>query len=337
MSADGGARFVFAPGDMRALAGTLDRARSALISASLALLVVDTSELPGELASAVEAERRSLGGQLSGTQAGLEAGSRYLTRTAEKVEHLDQTGFFTSTGVGVKVGNAIFGELTDLGLHKSDRAGRGRRWAAALGALTGTKALSQAAAWHEWGATARKLARRDGWRSATAVQRMDAVLKERVGGGLRANYGVRTPASYGPKAGQGLRKIGSKAFGATPYVGVVVDAQQYLADGEKVRRDEPQTGVSQALTDIRDVTALVGSSNHLAADAWAVAGPLGVPGAAINESIGYTADLVVLGMDGTAAAARGVVAAGGDVVDGAEGVKDWAGRKIGGALRGAFR
>jgi hypothetical protein len=336
VSADGGARFVFAPGEMRSLSGTLDRARAALGSASLALLAVDTTDLPAELASAVEAERRSLQSQMLGTQAGLEAGSRYLTRTAENVEHLDDTGFFTSTGVGVKVGNAIFGELTDLGLHKSDRAGRARRWAGALGTLTGTSALSRAAAWHEWGAAARTLARRDAWRTATAVQRASSVLDARIGGGLRSDFRVRTPASYGPKAGQGVRKIGSKAFGAVPFVGAVVDGQQYLADGEKLRRDEPQTGVSQALTDVRDFTALVGSSNHLAADAWGVAGPLGVPGAAINEGIGYGADLVVLGMDSTAAAAKGVVAAGGAVADGAEGVENWAGRKIGSALRGAI-
>ena len=336
MSADGGARFVFAPGEMRALAGTLDRARAALSSASIALLVVDTSGLPAALASAVEAERRSLGSQLSGTGSGLEAGSRYLTRTAERVEHLDRTGFFTSTQAGVKVGNAIFGELADLGRHKSDRAGRARRWATALGALTGTKALVQAAGWHEWGAAARKLANRDEWRSATTVQRMRAVLDERIGAGLRANHRVRTPASEGPRSGQGWRKAGSKLAGAAPYAGAIADAQQYLYDGEKLRRDEPQTGVSQVLTDVRDVTALAGSSNHLAADAWAVAGPLGVPGAAINEAFGYGADLVVLGMDGTATAAKGAVAAGGAVVDAAEGARDWAGRRIGGALRGAF-
>jgi len=336
VSADGGARFVFAPGEMRALAGTLDRARSALSAASLALLVVDTSGLPGELVAAVEAERRSLGSQLAGTGAGLEAGSRYLTRTAEKVEHLDRTGFFTATGVGVKVGNAIFGELTDLGLHKSDRAGRARRWAGVLGLLTGTKALGQAAGWHEWGATARTLANRDEWRSASAVQRMRAVLDERIGGGLRANYGVRTPASYGPKAGKGLRKPAAKLFGAIPYAGVVVDAQQYLADGEKLRRDEPQTGLSQAATDVRDFMALAGSSNHLAADAWGAAGPLGVPGAAINESFGYGADLVVLGMDTTATAAKGAVAAADAVADAVDGAQDWAGRRIGSALRGAF-
>lgn len=336
MSADHGARFVFAPGEMRALAGTLDRARSGLSAAALALLVVDTAGLPGELAGAVEAERRSLGSQLAGTGAGLEAGARYLTRTAEQVEHLDDTGFFTSTGVGVKVGNAIFGELTDLGLHRSDRAGRARRWAGALAAVTGTRALGQAAAWHEWGATARTLANRDEWRSATAVRRLRQVLDERVGGGLRADYGVRTPASYGPEAGRGLRKPAAKLFGAVPYAGVVVDAQQYLADGEKLRRDEPQRGLSQALTDVRDLTALAGSSNHLAADAWAAAGPLGVPGAAINEGFGYGADLVVLGMDTTATAAKGVAAAGGAVADAAGGARDWAGRKVGSALRKAF-
>ncbi len=159
----------------------------------------------------------------------------------------------------------------------------------------------------------------------------------RVGAGLRNNYRVRTPGSYGPRAEQGLRNTaGRKVAGAAPFLGAVADVQQYAFDGEKLRRDEPQTGVSQALTDVRDFTALVGSSNHLAADAWAVAGPLGVPGAAINEGIGYSADLVVLGMDSTATAARGAVAAGGAVVDAAEGARDWAGRRIGGALRGAF-
>lgn len=314
---------------MRALASTLDRAQSALRSASQALLVVDTGGLPAQLAATVEAERRSLGSQLAGTGAGLEAGSRYLTRTAEKVEHLDETGFFAATGVGVKVGDAIFGELTDFGLHKSDLVGRARRWAGVLGALTGTKALVQAAAWHEWGATARALANREEWRSATAVGRLRAVLDERIGAGLRANYGVRTPASYGPKAGKGLRKLGAKLFGAIPLVGGLADFQQYLAAGAKLRRDEPQTGVSQVLTDIRDGTALLAASAHLEADLFVLGGPFGVPEAGLAEGIGYAADGVVLGMDTTATAAKGAVAA-------AHGARDWAGRKIGAALRGAF-
>jgi hypothetical protein len=321
---------------MRALAGTLDRARTALGSAASALFLVDTSELPGDLAGAVDAERRSLGSQLSGTQHGLEAGSRYLTRTAEKVEHLDDSGFFSSTGTGVKIGDAIFGEIADLGLHKKDRAGRARRWAGALGALTGTSALGQAAGWQEWGATARKLASRKEWRSATAVQRMSQVLDERIGGGLRNNYGARTPSSYGPDAGKGWRRAGSKVAGGLPYAGVALDVHTYLSDGEKVRRDEPQTGISQVATDVRDVTALIGSSNHVAADVWMLAGPVGVPGAAINEGIGYAADGLVLAMDGTVTVAKGVASAGGDVVKGIEGAGDWAGKKISGAFTGAF-
>ena len=336
VSADGGARFVFAPGEMRALAGTLDRCRAALGRGVAGTARGRHQRAAGGAASAVEAERRSIGSQLSGTGSGLEAGSRYLTRTAEQVEQLDESGFFASTNAGVKVGAAIFGELADLGVHKSDPAGRARRWATALGALAGTKALVQAAGWQEWGAAARKLAGRDEWRSATTVQRLRSVLDDRVGAGLRANHRLRTPAADGPQAGQGWRKAGARAAGAAPYVGALADAHQYLYDREKLRRDEPQTGVSQALTDVRDVTALVGSSNHLAADVWAVAGPLGVPGAAINEGFGYGADLVVLGMDGTAAAAKGAVAAGGAVVDAAEGARDWAGRRIGAALRGAF-
>ena len=337
MSAESGARFVFAPGEMRALAGTLDRARTALNAASIALLVVDTSGLPAALQSAVEAERRSLGSQLSGTGSGLAAGSSYLTRTAEQVEQLDRSGFFASTQAGVKIGAAVFGDLADLAVDKTDRAGRARRWATALGALTGTKALAQAAGWHEWGTAARKLANRESWRSATSVQRLRQVMDERIGAGLRNNYRIRTPGSYGPDADSGWRdKAGRKVGGAAPFVGALADLQQYAFDSEKLRRDEPQTGVSQALTDVRDFTALVGSSNHLAADAWAVAGPLGVPGAAINEGIGYGADLVVLGMDSAATVGKGAVAAGGDVVDGVDAAGDWAGRKIGGALRGAF-
>lgn len=68
-----------------------------------------------------------------------------------------------------------------------------------------------------------------------------------------------------------------------------------------------------------------------------MAGPLGVPGAALNEGAGYAADLVVLGMDGIAIAAKGVVGAGGTVVDAAGGVGDWAGKKLSVAWRGAFR
>ena len=42
-------------------------------------------------------------------------------------------------------------------------------------------------------------------------------------------------------------------------------------------------------------------------------------------------------MDSAATVGKGAVAAGGDALDAAGGARDWAGRQIGNALRGAFR
>jgi hypothetical protein len=311
---------VFAPAEMRQLAATLDRGRSGVADAELALLMVDTSGLPATVQSAVDSELASLRRVLAAVSNGLAAGTRYVSRTAEQVERLDDQGFFRQHGPLVKVGDAVLGEVVDIGLDRGDRAGRARRWARVLAALTGTSVLAQAAGWSEWRATARTLANGDGWRTATRVAKLRAVVDARAGAGMRANHGVRIPSREGPRAGTGFRRAGKSLAGALPYAGTAADAWQYLADGERLRQDEPQTGVSQALTDIRDFTALVGSSNHLAADAWSLAGPIGLPGEAINETIGYTADGAVLAMDGTAWAGKRVAHAGHAVLDKAGGL-----------------
>jgi hypothetical protein len=313
-------RYLFVPGEMRRLAATLDRGRSSVDAAVLALLLVYTTGLPAKVRSAVDSELASLRRLLTGVSDGLSAGSRYVSGTAERVERLDEQGFFRRNGPLVKVGDAVLGETVDIGLDRGDRAARARRWARVLAALTGTSVLAQAASWSEWRSTARKLARGDGWRTATRVTRLRAAVDARVGEGLRANYGVRTPSREGPRAGSGFRRLGRTAAGALPYAGTAVDAWQYRSDWEKLRRDEPQTGVSQALTDIRDFTALVGSSNHLAADVCSLTGPVGLPGAAINESIGYAADGAVLTMDGAAWAGKRVAHAGGAALDKAAGL-----------------
>jgi len=305
MLADGApTRYLFVPGEMRQLAATLDRCKSAVDAAVVELLLVDTTLLPAQVRSTVESECAALRRQLGGVGDGVAAGARYVSHTAERVEQLDREGFFREHGTFVKVGDAVLGEAVDVGLDRATTGGRARRWARVVAALTGVSVLAQAAGWSQWRSTARTLAKGDGWRSATQVVRLRSVVEARVGDGLRSNYGVRRPRLEGPRAGSGFRRLGRIAASALPYAGTVVDGDQYLADSEKLRRDEPQTGLAQAATDVRDVVALVGSSNHLAADVWTIAGPIGLPGAAINETVGYAADGTVLAMDTTAWTAK---------------------------------
>src|SRR5215475_2220231 len=127
MLADGApTRYLFVPGEMRQLAATLDRCRSAVDAAVVALLLVDTTLLPDQVRSTVESECDALRRQLGGVGDGVAAGARYVSRTAERVEQLDRRGFFREHGSFVKVGDAVLGEAVDIGLDRLPRAvGRG--------------------------------------------------------------------------------------------------------------------------------------------------------------------------------------------------------------------
>jgi len=98
-------------------------------------------------------------------------------------------------------------------------------------------------------------------------------------------------------------------------VGDTADFVGYLAAGHKLRTDEPQTGISQALTDIRDFVDLAGASGHLATDVL-IKTPITAPAAPITEGIALTADGVTLTMDTANEARKGLGATAENFVDG---------------------
>lgn len=301
-------RYEFDPVEMRAFSADLRRAYDALQTAGLGLLIAagQAGTLPPEARGLVEGQCRSLGRLLAAAADGLAGGRRYLDRTAAAVERAGESSW-QPTGVKVtKVGNAVVAELADRGsVKKATRADRARRWGGVLASLTGVKAVGQAVAWSDWkkALTGAKVAR-----GTPAARAFAATLDRRAVDGVRANAGFdrrRLPSTPGDS---GLRRLGRTAVGAAPWAGDVADGMQYLADGEKLRRQEPQTGLAQAATDTRDFVALVGSSNHLAADVFSKH-PVTLPAALINETVGYGADGVVLALDGANEVRKGADAA----------------------------
>jgi hypothetical protein len=294
--------YVFDPGEMRGFAGDCRRAAGALNDASVSMLMVQTAGLPPEAAGRVEAQCRSLWLMLAAGADGLKGGASLLGQMASAVERADSKSMNVA-GLDLvrttKGGEKIFRELSDAAYRKPASLGdRARRWANALGALTGKKAIDQAVSWTEWQKALRE-AKVDP--STSAGRRLSAALAKRANDALdearELNRRVLTPPPVDATDGklkQWLRRLSGYVPGPA---GDAADLFGYLSASQKLREDEPQTGVSQAATDVRDFVDLVGASNHLAADVF-FKSPVTAPAGVINEGIGVGADGVVLGMDG---------------------------------------
>lgn len=298
----------FDPAEMLALAGDLRRAANAANSASLALLTVPTHGLPPEAADLVEGQTRALWRLLAQGAEGLTGGARYLTRMAGAVRKADSPTL-KAAGLDLvrvtKGGEVVFSVLGDLATGKKQPAGtHARRLATLLGLTSGEKVVLQAVGWSEW----RKALRDANVGDSSTARKISATLRERTRATIenmeRVQPGrVRVP--FDPDASkwkQWSRKVAGLAPGPA---GDAADVAGYVAASRKLRHDEPQTGVSQAATDVRDFVNLVANSNHLAADVL-IKTPITAPAAPINEGIGLAADAVVLTLDGANEARKGL-------------------------------
>jgi hypothetical protein len=289
-------RYVFVPEEMRGLAADLRRAGDGLQAAGLPLIraQLNAGELPPEARGPVESQCRSIWKLLDAGGESLAGGARHLDRTAAAVEQADSSSWRAAGLKVTKVGKAVVTELADRGSAKpADPAGRARRWAGVLGTLTGVGAIGAALGWAEW---RRALREAKVSRGSPAARKLSAGLQRRVGEGVRENLGWdRRPVPYRGDDGF-LRRLGRKATGYVPVAGDAADVAGYLAASEKLRRGEPQTGLAQAATDVRDFTDLTASSFHVAADALSKS-IVTLPAAVPAEAVGIGGDAVVLGLD----------------------------------------
>lgn len=298
----------FDPAEMQALAGDLRRAADAVNSASLALLTVPTYGLPPEAAGLVEGQTRALWRLLAQGAEGLTGGARYLTRMAAAVRKADSPAL-KAAGLDLvrvtKAGEIVFTAANDLVNGRKQPAGtHARRLAALLGLISGEKAVSQAVGWSEW----RKALRDAKVGDSSAARKISAALRERTRAAIenldRVQPGrVRVP--FDPdeaKWKQWSRKVAGLLPGPA---GDAADVVSYVSASRRLRHDEPQTGISQAATDVRDFVNLVAASNHLAADVL-IKSPFTAPAAAINEGFGLAADGVVLTLDTANEARKGI-------------------------------
>lgn len=297
----------FDPGEMVALAGDLRRAAEAADSASLALLTVPTHGLPPEAAGLVEGQTRALWRLLAQGAEGLTGGARYLTRMAGAVRRADDPTLRAAGLDLVRVtrgGEVVFNVVGDLAARRRQPAGtHARRLAALLGSLSGEKAVGQAVAWSEW----RRALRSANVGDSSTARKISATLRERTRGAIETMERVQPGRARVPDLDEGKWKQWSRRVaGLAPGpAGDAADVVGYVSASRRLRHDEPQTGLSQAATDVRDFVNLVAASNHLAADVL-IKTPITAPAAPINEGMGLAADAVVLTLDGANEARKGL-------------------------------
>lgn len=292
-------RYVFDTDEMRGLADHVRRAGEQVGDAAHPLMTAQfqAGRLPPEARGLVETQCRTLWLLLHRGAAGLAGGARYLNRTAEAVEQADRSSW-TAAGLRLvkitKTGEAVADEIADVVTGKptalSDRA---RRWAGVLGTLTGVTAVGLAVQWSQWRTALRES---NVSRHSPAAHRLSAALGRRTREGVEQN--LRRSASPPPDFRDGKGKQWSRRVaGYLPGpAGDLADLAGYAVAGAKLRSDEPQTGISQAATDVRDFVDLFAASNHLAADIF-FKHPLTAPAGVINESVAIGADGVTLGLD----------------------------------------
>jgi hypothetical protein len=273
----------------------------------MALFTVTGDGLPPEARGRVESQCKAIARLLSSGGESLRGGASLLAQMASAVEHADSKSMKVA-GLDLvrttKTGEVVIRELSDAAYRKPARLGeRAMRWAKALGAVTGVKAVDQALGWLEW-QKALKQARVDP--STSAARKLSAALQRRTLEALDEAHELdrrrAAPPPFDPKASKTKQWV-RRLLGYLPGpAGDAADAMGYLAASQKLREDEPQTGISQAVTDVRDFLDLAAASNHLAADVL-FKHPLTAPAGAINEAAGLATDGVVLAMDGIDAVA----------------------------------
>ncbi|GAA4463308.1 hypothetical protein [Phytohabitans houttuyneae] len=295
----------FDPEEMRGLAADLRRAADAAGAASLALIAVPTDGLPPEAAGLVAAQTRALWRLLAQGQSSLTGGARYLTGMATAVRKADDPTL-RAAGLNLltvtKAGEIVLKEISDRATgHRTALPDRARRWARILGTVSGEKAVLSAVGWSEW----RKALRDAGVTPGSPLRRQ---IYETIRARAQSNIDEiqRYRGNSAPPDGGKGKQWGRRVSGLAPGpAGDLADLAAYLHASRKLRADEPQTGVAQVATDIRDFADLVAASNHLAADAL-IKTPLTAPAAVINEGIGLGADAVVLTLDSVNEARKGV-------------------------------
>lgn len=299
----------FDPQEMAALAAVLRRAAESAGTASRALLMTNTYGLPPEAQGLVESQTRALWLLLARADTSLAGAAGYLTRMAGAVRRADDPKL-RAAGLDLvrvtKGGEVVIKELGDRANRTRTPLGnRAHRWATLFGALTGSKAVDLAVGWSEWRSALRQA---NVSRGSSTAQKVSAALRQRTASAIDEMnrlqpHKVKVP--FPPDDGK-WKQWARRVAGLSPGpAGDVADLVSYLSASRKLRADEPQTGVSQALTDVRDFVDLVGASNHLAADVY-IKHPLTAPAAVINEGIGLGADAVVLTMDTTNEARKGL-------------------------------
>ena len=292
-------RYVFDTDEMRGPADHVRRAGEDVGDAAHPLMTAQfhAAQLPPEARGLVESQCRALWRLVHRGAASLSGGARYLHRTAEAVEKADRSSW-TAAGLRLvkitKTGEAVADEIADVVTGKpaalSDRA---RRWAGVLGTLSGITAVGLAVEWSEWRTALRES---NVSRHSSAARKFSAALTQRTWEGVEKNLG--RAASPPPDFSDGKGKQwGRRVAGYLPGpAGDFADLAGYAAASAKLRSDEPQTGISQAATDVRDFVDLFAASNHLAADIL-IKHPITAPAGVINEGVAIGADGVTLGLD----------------------------------------
>jgi len=309
----------FDPAQMVGLADDLRRAADRAGAASFQLLAVPTYGLPPEAKGLVEGQTRSLWRLLARGEAVLTDSSRYLTRMSTAVRKADDATL-RAAGLDVvrvtKGGKIIIEELGDRATRTRRPLGeRGRRWASLLGTLSDRKAIDQMVSWSQWHKALRdaKVDPRD-----PVARQIAQTIRHRAAqnvADLQARQPGRVRLPFDPDEGKWKRWV-RRVVGLSPGpVGDIADGVGYLAASHKLRTDEPQTGLSQALTDIRDFTDLMGASGHVATDLL-VKTPITAPAAPITEGIALVADGATLTMDTANEARKGLGATAENFVDG---------------------
>ncbi|MGH3731407.1 MAG: hypothetical protein ACRDTU_22085, partial [Micromonosporaceae bacterium] len=261
--------YVFDPDAMRHYAGTVRSAGTAVNNAALQLLMVQPIGLPPEAQGRVESQCTALWRMLSQGASGLDGGAGLLTRMAGAVERADSATLKVAGLDLVRVtrtGDVVIRELSDRAYGRKGPLGeRALRWAKALGAVTGKKAIDVAVGYAEF-----RKAAREAKVSGSAARVLSATLKKRALDALDEANELRNRPKSVPLTD--LRESNSKRWanrllGYVPGpLGDAADVLGYVAASEKLRADEPQTGLSQAATDLRDGVNLGAASFHLAAD-----------------------------------------------------------------------
>lgn len=271
---------VFNPGRMGDWAGALRDMGGQAGAVSSMLFLADSTGLPPDIAGEVEAEIESLRRLLDACEATLDGSGRYLSGVATRVRQSDDDP-------GDPLGLTLVKGVATVGPAEAAAWGRGQSLdgkrvhglAGLAASLTGVGALEKAVRWSAWNHAVR-----------TSGIQASAGRRRKLAGAVRQRMaeGAATP-DLDARADNRRRNLARALGRLAPVAGAASSLDAYVGASRKFQADEPQTGISQVATDVRDLTALVAASYNLEAEV-----PFLAP---VAKPIGLVTDGAVLAMD----------------------------------------